>query len=183
SLRPLADEPGPAELAVIVLETERLILRRLEMGDLDDLARLYADPEVRRHFPEGVLSREETQEELEWFLNGHPERSELGLWATIHRATGVFIGRCGLLPWDIDGVAEVEVAYLIDPEYQGQGLATEAAAGVRDHAFDALGLERLICLITPGNDASAKVAEKIGMRFEREGSDDEGPYLLYSCER
>jgi ribosomal-protein-alanine N-acetyltransferase len=166
---------------VIVLETERLILRRLEMGDLDDLARLYADPEVRRHIPEGVLNREQTQEELEWFLNGHPERSELGLWGTIHRATGAFIGRCGLLPWDIDGVAEVEVAYLIDPEYQGQGFATEAAAGVRDHAFGALGLRRLICLITPGNEASVKVAEKIGMRFEREGSDDEGPFLLYSC--
>ncbi|MEX2202236.1 MAG: GNAT family N-acetyltransferase, partial [Dongiaceae bacterium] len=76
-----------------ILETDRLILRRLVPGDLDDLARIYADPDVRRYFPEGTLTREETREELEWFFKGHPDNPELGLWATIHKPSGRFIGR------------------------------------------------------------------------------------------
>jgi ribosomal-protein-alanine N-acetyltransferase len=81
---------------MIILETERLVLRRLLPEDLDALYALYADPEIRRYYPEGTLTYPETQEELEWFLNGHPEYPELGLWATVHKESGRFIGRCGL---------------------------------------------------------------------------------------
>ncbi len=80
----------------VILETERLILRHLVMDDLDELFVLYRDPAIRKYFPDGVKNYEETQEELEWFLNGHPEHPELGLWATIYKETGKFIGRCGL---------------------------------------------------------------------------------------
>ena len=52
-----------------VRETERLILRRLTMEDLDALAAIYRDPEVRRYFPEGTLTHEKTREELEWIIN------------------------------------------------------------------------------------------------------------------
>jgi len=91
----------------IILKTDRLLLRYLAMEDLDELFILYQDPEIRRYFPDGVKDYEETKEELEWFLNGHPEHPELGLWATIHKETGKFIGRCGLLPWEIDGKLDV----------------------------------------------------------------------------
>ena len=67
-----------------ILETKRLVLRYLELGNLDSLHTLYSDPEVRRNFPEGSLTREETRAALEWFLNGHPDYPDLGLWATIH---------------------------------------------------------------------------------------------------
>lgn len=166
-----------------ILETERLLLRHLQPGDLDSLYALYRDPETRRYFPEGTLSREETREELEWFLQGHPQHPQLGLWATIARESGAFVGRCGLLPWDIDGRLEVEIAYLIDKRYWGQGLATEAAAAIRDYGFARLALPRLICLIDEGNAASKRVAEKIGMAFERKGVDELGPFLLYAIER
>lgn len=166
-----------------ILETERLILRRLEPGDLDDLYALYRDPEVRRFFPEGTLTLDETRQELEFFLNGHPEHPELGLWATVLKENGRFIGRCGLLPWMIDGVYEVEVAYMLARDCWGQGLASEAACGIRDYAFQTLGLTRLICLIDHHNDASMRVAAKLGMRFEKEGMDDKGPYVLYSMKR
>jgi RimJ/RimL family protein N-acetyltransferase len=166
-----------------ILETDRLLLRHLEPGDLDALYQLYRDPEIRRFFPEGTLTYQETREELEWFLNGHPQHPELGLWATIHKPTGQFIGRCGLLPWVIDGQPEVEVAYMIAREHWGQGLGTEAAQGVLDYGFEHLGLARLICLIDHDNVASIRVAMKIGMRFEKEGRDDKGPFLLYSRNR
>lgn len=67
----------------IILETQRLVLRHPVMADLNDLYALYRDPEIRRYFPDGVLSVEETQEELEWYLHGHPDNPALGLWATI----------------------------------------------------------------------------------------------------
>ena len=165
---------------MVILETERLTLRHLEVGDLDALYRLYRDPQIRRHFPEGTLTLDETREELEWFLHGHPERPELGLWGAIERRSGAFLGRCGLLPWEIEGVPEVELAYLIDKSRWGEGLATEAAHGIIQYARDRLGLKRLICLIMPGNAASAAVATKVGMAFEREHSGKSGLCHIYS---
>lgn len=163
-----------------ILETKRLLLRHLEPRDLDDLYALYSDVEVRRYFPEGTLTYEQTKEELEWFLDGHPAHPELGLWATIYKENNQFIGRCGLLPWIIDGQHEVEVAYMLSRVYWGQGLATEAAQAIIDYGFRELRLPRLICLVDPANLASVRVAAKIGMIFEREGSDEKGPFLLYS---
>jgi RimJ/RimL family protein N-acetyltransferase len=163
-----------------ILETDRLTLRHLLPGDLDSLFALYRDPEIRRYFPDGTLSFEETKEELDWFLNGHPAHPELGLWATVHKETNQLIGRCGLLPWTIEQRPEVEVAYLLAKEYWGQGLATEAAQGISRYGFEQLKLSRLICMIHPENQASISVALKIGMTSEKEMEDDKGRYLLYS---
>jgi RimJ/RimL family protein N-acetyltransferase len=169
-----------------IFETKRLLLRRLVLDDLDQLFALYRDPEIRRYFPEGVLNYEDTKEELEWFLNGHPKHPELGLWATIHKETGKFIGRCGLLPWTIEGQSEVEIAYLLDKAFWKQGLATEAAAGILHYGFEQLNLSRLICMIDPENVASQRVAERIGMAFEKQVDEYEGdklPFFIYSISK
>jgi RimJ/RimL family protein N-acetyltransferase len=170
----------------IILETKRLLLRRLVLDDLNELFALYTDPEIRKYFPEGVLNYQETKEELEWFLNGHPKHPELGLWATIHKETGKFIGRCGLLPWTIEGQDEVEIAYMLDKAFWKQGLATEAALGILRYGFGQLKLSRLICLIDPGNVPSQRVAERIGMTFERKVDEYEGdslPFFIYSISK
>ena len=167
----------------IILETKRLILRRQVPSDLDDLWALYRDPEITKYIPDAPRSREEAKEELEWHMNGHPRHPELGLWATTHKQMGKFIGRCGLLPWTIDGQSEVEVAYTIGRDHWGQGLATEAAQGILHYGFENLHLSRLICLIDEENIASQRVASKIGMIFEKEGRDDLGPFLIYSIHR
>jgi RimJ/RimL family protein N-acetyltransferase len=166
-----------------ILETKRLILRRLVMDDLDALFALYSDPDVRKYYPEGTLNYEETKEELEWFLNGHPRHPELGLWATILKETGQFIGRCGLLPWTIEGQYEVEVAYMIAKNHWRQGLGSEAAHGILKYGFENLGLSRLICLIDKDNQASIKVATGMGMTFEKEVDDGMGPAQLYSIHK
>jgi len=166
-----------------ILETHRLILRRLLPNDLDSLFALYSDPEIRRYFPEGTLTYAETREELEWFLNGHPTHPELGLWATLHKQTGEFMGRCGLLPWTIEQRPEVEVAYLLAKTYWGQGLGTEAAQAILHYGFQQLHLSRLICLIDPGNQASSRVARKIGMTLEKELELDGEPTLIYSIHK
>jgi len=170
----------------VILETDRLHLRHLIMDDLNDLFVLYSDPEIRRYFPEGVKNLEETKEELEWHMNGHPTYPELGLWATIHKETGKFIGRCGLLPWEIDDRLEVEIAYLLDKSFWHQGLATEAAQGILKYGFEKLNLSRLICLMDPENIPSQRVAERIGMTLERKVDGivgDNFPTLIYSINR
>lgn len=161
------------------LLSPRLSFRHLQPSDLDSLYELYRDPVVQRYIPEGVLTRAQTQQEVEWRRNGWPDHPTLGLWATIHKASQRFIGRCGLLPWQIEGRAEIEVAFMPAPAYWGQGLATEAAAAIAAHAFRTLKLDRLICLVTPGNDVSARVATKIGMHFERDIVDEHGPAWVY----
>ena len=166
----------------VVLETSRLVLRKLEADDLDALARIYADPEVRRFFPEGTLDREETREELEWIVDVYYRRYGYGLWATVLKETGQVIGRCGLLPWAVvpamsaplgldnapedpseAASIEVELAYMFAREHWGRGLATEAARAIVAFGFDRLGLDRIICLIDPENVASLKVASNVGM--------------------
>ncbi|MBA3530791.1 MAG: GNAT family N-acetyltransferase [Ardenticatenales bacterium] len=166
-----------------ILETDRLILRRLVLTDLDDLFVLYSDPTLRQYFPEGTLTYDETREEVEWFLEGHPRHPELGLWATILKEGNQFIGRCGLLPWTIEERSEVEVAYMIAKEYWGQGLGTEAAQGILDYGFETLRLSRLVCMIDADNLASIQVATNIGMTFEKAAEDEKGPFLLYSRDK
>jgi len=156
------------------------------MDDLDELFALYRDPDIRRYFPEGVKNYDDTKEELEWHMNGHPEHPELGLWATVHKETDKFIGRCGLLPWEIDSKLEVEIAYLLDKSFWHQGLATEAAMGIMKYGFEKLNFSRLICLMDPENIASQRVAQRIGMTLERKVdgiAGDNFSTLIYSISR
>ena len=153
------------------------------MDDLDNLFSFYGDPDVVKYIPDAPRTYQETKEELEWFMNGHPKFPELGLWATIYRENGQFIGRCGLLPWTIDGKQEIEVAFALSKGYWGQGLATEAAQGIVQYGFENLNLSRLICLIDHDNSGSIQVATKIGMRFEKEAKDEYGPFLVYAMNK
>ena len=179
-------EPLMSTPANIILETPRLLVRRQVPEDIDGLWALYCDPQVTRYIPDAPRSREQALEELEWHMHGHPRRPELGLWATLLKPEGRFIGRSGLLPWTIEGKDEVEVAYAIARPYWGAGLGTEVARAILDHGFERLGLKRLICLIDPENVASQRVAVKIGMRLERKLDGFEGdniPTWIYAASR
>jgi ribosomal-protein-alanine N-acetyltransferase len=150
-----------------VAETERLILRPLTREDLDAYAALNADPEVTKYLGSGrTRTRDETLAEIDYMLRMYDERG-YSLWATVRKADGAFLGRCGLLNWQLDGREEVEVAYGLARAYWGFGYATEAANAARQWAFAFLDVERLISLVVPENEASKNVARKNGMRFER----------------
>ncbi len=90
-----------------ILETPRLLLRCLTMGDLDALFARYRGG----YFPEGTLTLEETKEELTWIIDVYYGQYGFGLWAMIHKETSAFVGRCGLIPWTIEGRSDVEMAY------------------------------------------------------------------------
>jgi [ribosomal protein S5]-alanine N-acetyltransferase len=150
-----------------VVETPRLILRYFKEDDLDQIASILADPDVMRFSLSGPKTREQTQEFLEAVFYSYEYRKR-GLYAVIHKADTNLIGFCGLLDWEIDGQPEIEIGYRLDPAYWRQGLGTEAAIAVRDYGLNQLKLKRLIAVIQPENKASIRVAEKLGMRAEKE---------------
>jgi RimJ/RimL family protein N-acetyltransferase len=142
-----------AALIPCELETERLRLRQLGAADLDGLARLNADPCFMRYLAP-VMSRDDSWRQLAMLL-GHWQLRGYGPWAVELRRTGVFIGRLGL-----------EVGWALDPDYWGQGLATEGGRAALDLAVSTLCAKRVVSVIHPENVASIRVAEQLGLRFD-----------------
>jgi RimJ/RimL family protein N-acetyltransferase len=176
------DEEAPRQAAgVKVLETERLILRRLTFDDLDELAALYADPETMR-FLDGPRTRQQMWSEIAWCLADY-DRTGRSFWATIHKADNRLVGRCGLLTQTIEGRDEAEVAYMIARPYWGQGLGTEAARAITEYAFANYPFRRLISLIDPENTASLRVAQKSGMHYVKDAEVDGLSFRIYAVNR
>jgi ribosomal-protein-alanine N-acetyltransferase len=150
----------------LVIETPRLRMRPFRESDLDDLARLYADAEVVRYLGEGkTLDRAATWRQMALFL-GHMQMRGYATLAIELRATGQFVGEGG--PWNPEGWPMLEVGWVVDPRHQGQGIATEAGRAALDWCFANLGVDEVCSLIRPDNAASARVAQKLGARLDRQ---------------
>ena len=178
------------------VQTERLLLRPPEPGDLAALTSVLTDPEVMRYIGSG---RPLTPAEVAGSLDQMIARFELdgfGLFAAERLDTGEVIGRVGLLVWEAgsvwrpttlaeaSGPTEIEIGWTLARATWGYGYATEAASAVRDWALAALGRTRLVSLIQPGNERSIRVAEKLGERLESVVVTSSGQRaLLYSLER
>ena len=167
----------------IIFETNRLLLRQQVPEDLDNLWKFHSNPENIRYYHDAPTTFEEVREQLEWDLDWYQDHHDLGTWAVHHKETGKLLGLCSLMPWTVDGVEEVEMAYILDEECRGQGIGTELSRGVIRYALEKLKLSRIISLIEPDNMLSRHVVEKAGMRFEKEGHDETGPVAVYSVTR
>lgn len=152
----------------IVIETERLILRHFTPEDAADNYRIYSDPDNMRFMGGPPDSVERERYYIGRHIANYYEVHGFGLWAAVLKEDGRLIGRCGFIYQPVEGRQEVEVSYLIDRPYWGQGLATEAAGATLRLGFGRYGFTRVVAMINPGNVASVRVAEKIGMRYERD---------------
>ena len=167
----------------IIFETDRLLLRQQILGDLEELWEFHCNPENVRYYQDAPNTLDEVREQLELDLTKYHEDDGLGTWAIIHKESGKLIGLCSLLPWTVDGIEEIEMAYILADDHRGQGLGTELSRGVVQYAFGKLKLSRVISLIEPENRVSRHVVEKAGMSFEKAGQDETGPFLVYSISR
>lgn len=157
----------PTEVELDIVETPRLILRKFREIDQTALQSIFGDAEVMQHGP-GLQTAEWIGAWLRDCLVGYARRG-YGPWAVVEKGSGLVVGYCGYSDFpDIAGRPEVELGYRLTRATWGQGYATEAASAVRDYAWGTLALRRLVALIDPQNTASIRVAEKIGMRYERD---------------
>lgn len=146
---------------MVVLETERLLFRDHEIGDLDAFCAMEADPEVRRWVGGHPRSREAAEEKFRrTFLK--PRQNRLGMWATVFKPEGRYIGYCGVYPGH--GPGEGTLGYYLARDYWGRGLATEAARAFVDFGFRELDLVRIVSSVQVGNDVSKHILEKLGFR-------------------
>jgi RimJ/RimL family protein N-acetyltransferase len=142
------------------LTTERLVLRRPTLDDLDAWHAIYVDAEdVWYGAPRS--SKDENRDKLVRQI-AHFEQHGFGMCAVELAASGETVGAAGLQ--HLEGGPEVEVGYRFLKAHWGNGYATEAAAASIAYGFDELGIERIVAVALPDNAASRRVLEKSGLR-------------------
>lgn len=145
------------------LTTARLDLRPFTLADVDAMHAVYGDPEVMRHVGEPLAAAPADTERIVRRSIAEHEAHGLGAWAVVVRASGAVIGDAGLRPLEGRG-PEIELGYTLGRAWWGRGYATEAAGAWLDAALGPLGIQEVVAVVEPGNAASARVLEKVGMR-------------------
>jgi RimJ/RimL family protein N-acetyltransferase len=164
----------------VILETERLLLRPWRDDDRAALARIFADPEVKRFYP-GVLTPAETSAQIDATLAG-VQRDGFSFCAAELKATGQLAGWLGIARIGeptrsaIPAPNDVEIGWQFDRALWGQGLAPEGARAWLDYGLGVLGLPQIIAFTYRENWPSRRVMEKLGMRYDP-ASDFEHPRL------
>jgi [ribosomal protein S5]-alanine N-acetyltransferase len=146
--------------------TQRLHLRPITMGDLGDLHEIFGDPVAMKFFPK-TRAREELIPLVERSFAAQASDGT-GFFALLSRETGEFLGQCGLLWQQVDGLRELEIGYHCKRRHWRKGYASEAALCLRDVAFEKHARPHIISLIRPGNEASFGVARRMGMSLWKE---------------
>jgi RimJ/RimL family protein N-acetyltransferase len=148
-----------------VLETDRLIVRRLSPDDAEFILRLLNEPSWLRFIGDkGVRTIEDARA---YILRGPVEmysRLGFGLYLVAIKGGGPPIGICGLIKRD--SLEDVDIGFAFLPEYWGRGYAYEAASAVMAYGGNVLGFKRIVAITSVDNDSSARLLEKLGLRFE-----------------
>ena len=146
-------------MTVPELETSRLLLRGFRDEDGEAWAEICADEELMRWIGREPMDRGDAWRHMAE-LSGHWALKGFGQWALEERRSGELVGRAGLYrPPDWPGL---EVGWLVRRDRWGRGYATEAGAAAVRYAFERLGADHVLSLITVENAASRRVAEKLG---------------------
>lgn len=150
----------------MILSTERLILRELEEADAPFILELLNDSSFIRNIGDRGVR---TSDDARGYIRRGPAASYaqhgFGLWLVELKESRTPIGMCGLLRRDVLDDVDVGFAYL--PDFQSRGYGFEAARAVLDYARDTLRLKRVVAIVNADNEPSARLLEKLGMRFER----------------
>jgi len=149
-------------LEIPVLITERLRLTALSEKHFEPYSTMLADEGTTRFIGDGQPLDHMNAWRSMAMLLGHWVLRGYGMWALELKDTGEFIGRVGL--HNPDGWPDLEVGWMLRPEFRRFGYASEAAHAALSYAFQRLGAERVISLIRAENTASERVARRLGGR-------------------
>lgn len=166
-----------------VLETDRLILRRLSIADAEFILALLNEPSWLRYIGDrGVRTLDDARD---YILKGPIEsyqRLGFGMYLTELKEGGAPIGICGLVKRA--SLKDVDIGFAFFPQFWGKGYAYESASAVLAFGRSVLGLSRIVAVTTHDNHDSIRVLEKLGLRFERMvrlSEDDVEICLFASC--
>jgi RimJ/RimL family protein N-acetyltransferase len=150
----------------LLIQTERLLLRRWREEDREPFYRLNSDPPVMEFMP-ACLTRAESDQLFER-INEHFRKHNFGLYAAELREDRTFIGYVGLAvpSFEASFTPCFEIGWRLSAHHWGRGLATEGARAAVKHAFGELGLDEIVSFTVPGNVRSRRVMEKIGMTHD-----------------
>jgi RimJ/RimL family protein N-acetyltransferase len=148
-----------------VLETDRLLLRRLDAGDAAFILGLLNEPSWLQFIGDkGVRTLDDARAYIATGPMAMYERYGFGMYWTGLKS-GEPIGICGLVKRP--ALDDVDLGFALFPAYWGKGYAAEAAAAVMDHAHRAFGLKRIVAITVQDNVRSIRLLEKLGLAFER----------------
>jgi ribosomal-protein-alanine N-acetyltransferase len=147
---------------MIFLETSRLLFRTHEPEDEADFIKMHTDPEVRRYVGGSPWPVEKAVHRFRNQYLGHPTKT-YGLWATIYKGDGKYIGACGLTDKRADKAPGL--GYYIARPYRGQGLASEASKAFIELGFTRLQSDRLVADVQEGNKPSEHILRKFGFQY------------------
>jgi RimJ/RimL family protein N-acetyltransferase len=147
-------------MSSVVLESERLLLRKWNDEDVAAVEDIYLKPEVMEYIPGGVWSPDRTARVVARMRELDIEQG-FGFYPVLLKSLGKIIGHCGL--GFLEQTPEVEVAYVLDSRYWGQGYASEAAKAMIAYGFSRLNIWRIVAVAFPQNVRSIGVMRSIGM--------------------
>ncbi len=162
-----------------MIETRRLVLRRMQKRDSHDMYEYASRPEVTRYLLWDVHESEYYTYRYLSYLQSRYRAGDFYDWAVTLRETDKMIGTCGFTRFNVEANA-AEVGYVLNPDYWGCGIAPEALLHVLRFGFVQLRLNRIEARYMIGNDRSRRVMEKVGMVFEgvaREAMYVKGSYV------
>jgi len=164
-----------------VIETDRLVLRRLSTDDAEFINELLNQPSFLRYIGDKeVRSNADAVRYIQTGPLASYERFGFGLYLVELKESGASIGICGLLKRD--SLPDVDVGFAFLPSYWSQGYAFESASAVMTYGREVLGLRRIVAITSPDNDPSIRLLERIGLRFEGliKLSEDKSEVRLFS---
>ncbi|CAG0935285.1 diamine N-acetyltransferase [Thermoflexales bacterium] len=149
-----------------ILETDRLILRKLSVDDAAFILKLVNDPLWLRFIGDrGVHTLAAARDYISQGPVAMYARLGFGLYLVERKRDGLPLGICGLIKRD--ALEDVDLGFAFLPEYRAQGYAYESAAVVLAYGQSVLGLKRIVAITSPDNDRSANLLEKLGFTFEK----------------
>ena len=149
-----------------IIETDRLVLRKLTLDDAGFILDLLNQPSFIQFIGDrGVRTLDDARDYLSKRLINSYERFGFGLYLTLLRESGIPIGICGLVKREL--LEDVDVGFAFLPQYWSKGYAFESAFAVLAYAGNTMGLKRIVGIATPDNHGSIRVLEKIGLQFEK----------------
>ncbi len=152
--------------AAVVLETERLTLRRLTEDDAEFMLGLLNEPSFHQYIGDrGVRTVEEARAYVRNGAMASYEAFGFGLWLVTQKEDGAPIGLCGLLKRET--LPDVDIGFAFRPAFWSRGYAVESGAAVVEHARTAFGLSRLVAIVQADNRSSIRVLTRLGFQFER----------------